>query len=204
MSETKRIRKFREEIAKGVPTRPNHKAAQSELLQKSLTDLLIDYLNWAVRHVHPRARTTQVRPAVTSDNRWNYLKPAIEALLGKVRRGESLEAHLSKKAFTAGYAPRNQTTNTSSNTCEDKDFVLNAMGYHHCHIGNNVENDGFVTRTKDVLFARVSQSDCVAIALFDHSVFYDDGASLNAERQRLWREFDRDVKLLSPSHTKPH
>jgi len=195
MSETKRLRKFREEIAKGMPTRPNDKATQTELLQKPLTHLLIDYLNWAVRHVHPRPRTTQVRPAVTNDNRWNDLKPAIEALLGKVRRGESLEAHLSKEAFTAGYASRNQAKKTSVNAWADKDFVLNTMGYHHFHLGQNVQSNGLVTRTNDVLFARVSQSEFVAIALFDHSVFDDDGASLNAERQRLWQEFDRDVTL---------
>jgi hypothetical protein len=57
------------------------------------------------------------------------------------------------------------------------------MGFHHFHLGNKVEAAGHIERTDDLIFARVTRSEFVVIAIFDHDVF-EPGT---AERQRLFQ-----------------
>jgi len=66
------------------------------------------------------------------------------------------------------------------------------MGYHHFHLGENIEPQGFATRTNDLLFAKVTREQFDVIAIFDHSVFDLERSAndeMRPERQRLWEVF---------------
>ncbi len=66
------------------------------------------------------------------------------------------------------------------------------MGYHHFHLGLSTEPKGFVTRTNDLLFAKVSRDSFTVLAIFDHSVFdmnFSTG-TMTMERERLWSLFE--------------
>ncbi|MCP1744928.1 hypothetical protein ABIF65_006581 [Bradyrhizobium japonicum] len=56
VTESNRVRAFRLRIAKDIPKFPNDRASLQALQSKSLRALLIDYGNWKIRYIAPRAR----------------------------------------------------------------------------------------------------------------------------------------------------
>lgn len=194
MVESKRIKKFRLSIVRDIPKFPNDKATKQALETKSLSNLLIDYINWASRLIVPRPRTISIEPAATDDSRWKPLSAEITAFLDKVRKGEDLTPQLSLDAHTRGYTPAASKTGAGVDRWSDKDFLLTVMGYHHFHLGLTLEAAGHAVRTNEVLFAAVTREHFDVVALFDHSVFEVDhapSAVMNSERQRLWKIFDQ-------------
>jgi len=194
MTESKRIKQFRLSIVRDIPKFPNDKATKQALEAKSLSALLIDYMNWASRLVAPRPRSVTIEPTATNDPRWKNLSAEITAFLEKVRKGEDLTPHLSLDAHTLGYTPAASKKEAGVDRWADKDFLLTVMGYHHFHLGLTIEVAGHATRTNEVLFASVTREHFDVVALFDHSVFEVDHAPttiMNSERQRLWNIFDQ-------------
>lgn len=186
-TEPPRIKKFRRELIKAIPRFPNDRDSLQHMQQKHLPELLIDYINWRSRYVGQRSRTISIEPAAQADPRWTYHAAAIAAFLDKVRSGDDLTPHLSIEPHTKGYTPAASTQKaTPVDRWSDKDFVLNVMGYHHFHLGTNVQKRGHVDRTDHLIFAAVQRDSLNVIAIFDHQVF--DGNS--TERRRLWSVHD--------------
>ncbi|MCC8958018.1 hypothetical protein H8B02_32705 [Bradyrhizobium sp. Pear77] len=155
---------------------------------KGLGDLLIDYVSWRSRYVGQRPRTVSVEPAACADLRWAAHSDAIEIFLEKMRRGDDLMPHLSIAPRTRGYAPAARAQNAPpADRWSDKDFVLNAMGYHHFHLGQTIHPRGHVDRTNDLIVAEVHREKFHVIAIFGHEVFDHD----SAERMRLWSAHDK-------------
>lgn len=167
-----------------VPRFPNNSATLRELEQLSLTSLLVVYLNWARRIIPPRQRNVAIEPSLTADRRWKKLRPDVQRFLEKVRAGEDLMPHLSLRVQYNGYTPPSMAV-AKDDLWEDKDFLLNVMGYHHFHLGPQSQHN-HTDRTDDLLFAQVTRDRLHAIALFDHSVF-DKGTQMSAERERMWK-----------------
>ena len=196
-TEPPRIKKFRCELIKAIPRFPNDRASLQHMQQKDLTDLLIDYINWRSRYVGQRPRTISIEPAAQSDPRWTSHATAITAFLDKVRRGDDLTPHLSIEPHTKGYAPAARAPNAPPlDRWSDKDFVLNVMGYHHLHLGTNVQTRGHVDRTDDLIFAEVQRDTFNVIAIFGHEVFDDPNG---AERSRLRSVHDQVAYRDLPS-----
>lgn len=194
MFESKRIKKLREHLIKTIPKSPNTRETKEELEQQGLSTILIHYLNWASRFVSERKRKVHIRPAVTSDNRWKKVRDGVNSLLNKVRAGESLTPYLSLVPRTKGYVLSESEAGKKKDRWDDKDFLLNVMGYHHFHLGLTMKNDNHIERTDEVLFARVTRGEFTAIALFDHDVFESPENAITAERERLWKIFDKETK----------
>jgi hypothetical protein len=190
-AESKRVRDFRTNLFRTIPRAPNNSATLKKLESMPLSTLLLHYSNWVCRYVRPRPRTVSIEPQVTNDPRWKQLGGEINALLAKVRRGDDLTPHLSLAVHKRGYSGKDVVE--SSDRWEDKDFLLNVMGYHHFHLSSTTEDAGFNKRTDDVLFAMVTRDAFAAIGIFDHSVFEspdEKNPTLNAERDRLWQIYD--------------
>jgi hypothetical protein len=201
--ESKRVKRFRLEIAKQIPKVPNDKHTLALLESRSLANLLIVYVNWAVRLIPPRPRNVTIAPTLTADARWKSLAPATRALLDRVRRGDDLTPYLSLRAIKNGFCPAAAGPNPTADKWEDKDFILNVMGYHHLHLSQVAEPKDHFGRTDDVLFAEVTRQAFTAIAFFDHTVFdFTDPltGTMTAERARLWKLYDeRQTALLGPN-----
>lgn len=196
--EPKRIKKFRLEIAKTIPKFPNNHQTLNILEAKSLGSLLIDYINWAYRFIPPRPRNVTIEPTLTTDARWKNLASDTKALLEKARQGENLNAHLSLRAHRDGYTPATSIASPKTDKWEDKDFLLNVMGYHHLHLSHVIDPKGHSVRTDVVLFAQITRTEFKAIAFFDHSVFEqisNPTTPMTQERSRLWNIYDKRNSL---------
>jgi hypothetical protein len=186
--ESKSIKRFKDDLVKVLPFFPNNKETKEELLSQSISSILFHYIHWAARFIPLRPRKIIIDPYMTGDSRWKTLKPKVEKLLDKVRNGEDLSPYLSSKAHAKGYTPSERIKNGEVDSWEDKDRVLNTMGFHHLHLGETI-TDGLAERTNEVIFVRVSREDFHAIAIFDHAVFDDSrdaNDQMNSERSRLW------------------
>ncbi|MCG9714166.1 hypothetical protein L1D40_10245 [Shewanella insulae] len=197
MEETKRIKKLKAELIKELPFFPNDKTTLTELEGQSLNGVLFHYLHWKTRIVPPRQRKVQIAPEVTSDKRWRTLKTGINGLLDKVRNGEDIYPYHSQKAHKKGYTPAQRVRDGEVDSWEDKDQLLNTLGFHHFHLDMNVQSTGLSNRSDDVLFAFVSRDNFHAIGIFDHDVFesVDNSGNMTSERKRMWSLHEKHATL---------
>ncbi len=194
-AEPPRVKRFRRELIKAIPRFPNDRASLQHMQQKHVTDLLIDYINWRSRYIGQRPRTISIEAAAQADPRWTSRVAAVTAFLDKVRRGDDLTPHLSIEPHTKGYTPAARAPNAPPvDRWWDKDFVLNAMGYHHFHLGTKVQERGHVDRTDDLIFAEVQRDTLNVIAIFSHEVFNPN----SSERSRLWSVHDQVFYRSAP------
>ncbi len=213
MGESKRIRLFHQLLSRTIPKFPNDKGTKKKLEQTSLAQLLIHYLSWASRYIAIKPREVTIERSAFSDPRWSVLREEIESLLEKARNGEDLNPHLSLRAHNKGYTPAASDNGPGIDRWADKDFLLNTMGYHHFHLGTEIETSDFSGRTDEVLFACVTREKFSVMGIFDHSVFDPVRGSMSVERKRLWSVFDEHVTrgaspgtvvLASPIATSGH
>lgn len=135
----------------------------------------------------PRPRTVKIEATAQKDGRWVSLSGGITAFLNKVTRGDDLTPHLSLLTKTRGYTPKAAAPGAGTNRWEDKDSLLNVMGLHHFHLGQVVEQNGYVQRTDEVILASVSRNSFDVIGTFNHDVFDNEQPNaMPAERSRLW------------------
>jgi hypothetical protein len=191
--ESKRVKALRLDIAKQIPKFPTGKASKRSLEGKSLGPLLIDYTNWAIRYVVPRPREVIVEPTASTDSRWKTLQKDIDAFLAKVKRGDDLTPHLSRKPHTQGYTPAASAQGPNVDRWADKDMLLNVMGYHHFHPSVTMPP------TNEIIFAYVTREECTVVGIFDHAVFKSEpGQLLTPERERLWQIYNERLTRHVP------
>ncbi len=186
----KRVTKLRSEIISAIPKFPNNRETKDKLNAMGLPTLLLHYLSWMSRYISIKPRRVKIEPTAVNDSRWIILKPAIDFLLDKVRRGANLTPHLSIQSRSRGYTPTASISSSSGNRWADKDFLLNTCGYHHLHLGTELsENNEHVNRTKDVIFVKVNRDEFIVIGFFNHSVFQQNSEEMSPERNRLLEIF---------------
>ena len=192
LDNSKRFKMFRNDLIRKIPRIPNDKVSLEALQSKNHTDLLIIYMCWRFRHVAVRPRKVTGLSVLEADCRAEALLPNIESFVKAVEAGTDLGPYLSKRAHSHGYAIKYDLMVTDSATREDRDLLLNVMGIHHFHLGLDMQANGFIERTNEVLLAHVTRDTFNVLGLFDHSVFewtVDD--NMTPERQRLWSIYDK-------------
>lgn len=196
-TESKRLKDFRLKLAKEVPIFPNDRPTRETLLEMSFQDLLIPNFAWRFRFIRTAQRQILVDPEAQNDPRWSCYFHEIKLLLSKVSSGVDISPHLSLKAHTRGYTPKN------GEVCwEDKDLILNATGFHHFHLGTKLEPKGHVARTDDVLFAQITRDKFRVVGIFNHDVFdYEGPSKMPEERSRLWDLYSRIRSEGLPVHS---
>ena len=186
-----RVAALKRDLIKQLPRSPNDRASLQLLQAEPLTNLLIIYLSWRLRHVRQRTRTVVGQAVLASDPRVAALQPGIDMLLAAVGMGDDLTPWLSLKPRTDGYVPAARVAGTPRDSWLDKDFILNVLGYHHFHLGTFLERKGHIKRTHELLFAAVTHDRFEVLGLFDHSTFSRrNGGIMTPERTRLWAAYD--------------
>lgn len=186
--ETTTLQNLKKKLIRELPFFPNNKETLQELEKQHTGDVLLHYLHWKTRLVPARPRKVQVAPEVTNDKRWKKARTGATEFLDKIRRGDDITPHLSKRIHQYGYTPSQRIRSGEVDSWIDKDQLLNTTGLHHFHLGMNIQTTGLSERTDEVLFAHVSRDKFHAIGIFDHSVFKQpcDNEESSKERKRLW------------------
>jgi hypothetical protein len=107
------------------------------------------YFNTAFRRIEPRPRAVECSKELICPSGF---EDGLQAIREKAERGLRLQPHQGKEIADPLYS----------------DELLNDWSIHHLHLGTVVEADGFVTRTKPVLFARITQECVYMIQIWDH------------------------------------
>ena len=81
------------------------------------------------------------------------LEMGLEIIKKKIRNGEDLRPHLSRRIQNLDY----------------NDPLLNDWGIHHLHLGTTLDASGFITRTGPVLFARFDNERAFLINVMEHA-----------------------------------
>ncbi|WNO10481.1 hypothetical protein [Teredinibacter sp. KSP-S5-2] len=201
---SKRVKKLKKEIISKLPSFPNNKETKDELESKSLTDLLIIYLNWSSRLIVPRRRVIEIEPDVYKDPKWTLLSDSFLRFEEKSKNGDDINPYLSKKAHEKGFTPAASASGSDVDRWEDKDRLLNVMGFHHFHLGALNAGSKLSERQNDVVFAKVDKLRIHILGVFDHSVF--DSADptsmeISQERKRLWQLFDNYSSQDAPPNS---
>lgn len=93
------------------------------------------YLNFLRRRVPPVPRKVFVASEFSCPQ---DLQAGLYVVRGKIESGQDLSPHLSSRLKTLEY----------------HDMLLNDWGIHHLHLGTMLKQNGYVERTKFVLFVR--------------------------------------------------
>ncbi|NLH50159.1 MAG: hypothetical protein GX444_16390 [Myxococcales bacterium] len=130
-------------------------------------DIELMYFNALKTRIFPKQRIVLIAK--------NFIQPpkyeeAIQCILNRAEQGLDLSPY--------------QTTNIRK--LAKKDLLLFDWGIHHFHLGEILENYGFIKRTDNLLFAYVTDTHFCAITIGDHKSF--NLISLLEEMHSNWPE----------------
>lgn len=198
---SRREKRLRKNLINDIPKFPNDRATRIEMEGKSTRSLLLYYTSWRLRLVSARPRKVLGKNIVRQELKDQALINGSKKFIDAVERGDDLTLYLSDKATKRGYTPPRSKLSRDFERWNDKDFLLNTLGFHHFHIGDSKTKSGLINRTNQVIFAKVNRTEFHVIGVFDHSVFNNCGLSLTLEQKRLWEtidEYENLNKMPSP------
>jgi len=141
---------------------PNHR---NELQSESWKSVLLVHDNWVTRLISTQPRKVIYSEELLKNPLLTDFQAEILNLQKKIENGENLKPYLSKGVDRSSTVP-NPTSSTP-----DKDGLLNHWFIHHFHLGSKLDNDGFITRTKELLFVKVFSDVICFIDILDHKSF---------------------------------
>ena len=158
---------------------------RSTLNALAIADLMVRYINWRGRLVHPHPRTVHLPPNFKTSQRYLDHQPDISDLLVKIETGAHLTPHLSRR-IQYGYDEDRQGRAGGASL----DLMLNDWDIHHLHLSNEVEDDGFVKRTADLLFIVFRPETAFVLGIYEHNRWAEEDvvrvAISNWPEQRLF------------------
>ena len=120
-------------------------------------ELCVRYHDVVTRRLVPAKRTVhKAREFLCPTHRL----AGLEKLLSSVKQGSNLGSWQSKIPWMWIGSKR-----------DDNDSLLRAWSIWHFHLGDAFRDDGFVIRTKELLFAHVTDTDFYAIAVLGHGAW---------------------------------
>jgi len=155
---------IRDQVMASLPYDPSQK---STLDAMPLVDLFTDYFNWRFRYVARETRTVHqskeiLANSLAADPRY---QAALAQIVSDISAGADLTRYLSR-GIKHGYKARVPGSYVRQ---RDMDMMLNDWSVHHLHLSTSMEQDGFVSRTPDVLFAAFRPDDAYLINIFPHN-----------------------------------
>lgn len=134
----------------------------SALKEQDLKTLIITNINYRKRNPVQKKRTVYFSKEILKNGKYNENLSVIQEIKTKFENGENISPYLSK-ASKVIFAPN------PKNRYADKDLLLNDWNINHLHLGENIQKNGFVQRTKDVLFCRITKDSVYFIDILSHN-----------------------------------
>jgi len=125
-----------------------------------LGQLLIEYRVWRGQFIPPQRRAVFESKELRESDKRRENQAVIERLAVKLEAGESINAFLSSSVQRIPRPRKGQVV--------PRDQLLAEWGIHHLHLSNQVDGDGFVKRSEDVLFAIFKDDAAYLIGIYGH------------------------------------
>lgn len=109
-----------------------------------------DYHRYKFRKITDAPRRVFLASSLDRNSKF---KNVISKILNKIEKGEPLLGYQSRLLKDADY----------------DDGLLMDWGVQHLHLGDSIESDGFIKRTKELLFIRFTQDSAYVLGIFDHN-----------------------------------
>lgn len=151
---------------------PHQPDAREELEAESTSELLIHYFNWYCRLV-PQARrrvhkSSELKRKIKDLS--TSARHSIREIEETISRGSDLTRYLSR-GIRNGYISRERAPKKNKHR-RDRDLMVYDWGLHHLHLSTVVDEEGFVGRTEDLLFAGFLANDAYLIDIAPHGSWY--------------------------------
>ncbi len=159
----------------------------SESLEElDLSELLHLYGNWRSRFISARPR----RVHRAAEFEAGAFLDALELISEKIRTGEELTPHLSRDVRVIQTRKDGEHRKGS-----DLDPMLAEWGVHHLHLGSEIDEEGFVTRSGELLFVGFGPEDAYLIGIYPHGAWV-----LRDVVERLARNWDGAGILMASEY----
>jgi len=136
-----------------------------ELVGMGTADLVIVYLNWRGRFVAPVPRRVHWAPELVASTGYSTHRDVVNELAARLAAGDDVAPHLSRDVAVAHTS---QPDGSRPRRRRDLDGLVAEWGIHHLHLSLDLEPDGFVSRTDDLLFVALQPADAYLIGVFPH------------------------------------
>lgn len=120
----------------------------------SCDDIMITYFTKCMTFLSPQAYQVHVYQEFECPSEY---KDGYNLLIKKMKDGDNINPHLSR----------------TTKSTEKHDLMLYEWGIYHFHLGMSVEADGYMERTKDVLYAYIKGNDIYIIGILEHGKWSD-------------------------------
>ena len=115
-------------------------------------DVIVTYYGVIRRFVVPRPRRVRKANGFSCPVEHGS---ALDSIEKTIEAGDSTVPYLSRKLKHVGFS----------------DLLLNDWGIHHLHLGTTIESDGFVGRTKELLYVLFDVSNAYFVGIIGHDGF---------------------------------
>ena len=176
-----RVETFREEMIRLLPRVPNDRASLATMHAMTTRDLISAFVTWRMRLIPARPRIVRLWSGGITPVQFHAVRPQLQPLLQKVRRGEDLTPHLSDLVSRKGIVLP-QARRAGDRERHDIDTVLIRHSLHHFHVGP-IESGNPKGRSAMLVFAEVLEKEFRIVAASDHSAFHPG----RPEFQRIFR-----------------
>ena len=117
-------------------------------------DPILIYHRYKIRIIAPKKRKIEESKTITIPDK--YMQSYCD-IKKDILNGEQLRKYQSRKLKNINF----------------NDDMLCHWGVHHFHLGNTIEKDGFVSRTKELLFIYFTSNTAYIIGFFNHKSWCD-------------------------------
>ncbi len=152
--------------------------------------LLVVFLNWRERLIHPHPRAVHLSNDLISNELYLENRKDVDRLCGKIRSGNDLTPHLSERVRN-GYLPRDSQHPLRDNP--SLDLLLNDWGMHHLHISHELWRNGFLGRRKEIVVAIFREHAAFLVDIVGHASWTD--TALIRTAMNAWPDEKFFVKL---------
>jgi hypothetical protein len=168
---------LRSAILEAIPTTTS--SDRAALLSLDTRDLVVRFINWRDRLIHPHPREIRRSLTFNTDDLFLQNRDDVNLLLAKLASGQDVNSHLSERVLHGYKAPH-----PSGTPGKDLDLLLNDWGIHHLHLGHVPWRNGFTARSEPLLFVVVQRHTVFALAVMGHRLWTKE--SLVEAAVRSW------------------
>ena len=157
-------------VKSALPYDKTNVALQGYLESCDAHKLLVIYLNWRTRWILATPRRVHVSRTLQGKMVSSPHREVIDQIIQDIEQGTNLQRYLSEGVTKAVAMPKPGKLSKRA----DLDLLLTTWELHHLHLSVVTRPNGFVTRTRDLLFGVFRNADAYLVDIQPHGNWYEE------------------------------